>query len=86
MMCFRKIPVAKKLKEEWGGDYQDFPSKRFCLTVPKKIHRGTLCFFVSFGYRKMLEIRKRVIHVFRSKTFCLRVPKNFVRNHCMLCT
>ena len=36
MLCFRKIPVAEKLKEKLGvGDYQDFPSKRFCLTVPK---------------------------------------------------
>ena len=36
MMCFRKIPVAKKLKEKWGvGHYQDFPSESFCLIVPK---------------------------------------------------
>ena len=35
-MCFRKIAVAKKLKEKWGGGmYQDFPSNGFCLTVPK---------------------------------------------------
>ena len=46
--------------------------------MPKNYHRGTVCFFVSFGYRKLLGIRKKVIHVFRSKTFCLTVPKKFV--------
>ena len=36
MLCFRKIPVAKKFMDKTGGGgYQDFPSKNFCLTVPK---------------------------------------------------
>ena len=41
MLCFRKIPVAKKLMDKRGGGggevsrYQDFPSKVFCMTVPK---------------------------------------------------
>ena len=36
MLCFRKIPVAKKfLDKRVGGKYQDFPSKILCLTVPK---------------------------------------------------
>ena len=34
VLCFRKIPVAKKFKDKGGGDFQDFPSKNFCLTVP----------------------------------------------------
>ena len=33
-LCFRKYPVAKKFMDK-GGEYQDFPSKIFCLTVPK---------------------------------------------------
>ena len=39
MLCFRKLPVAKKFmdKREGGGEYQDFPSKIFCLTVPKNV-------------------------------------------------
>ena len=27
--------VAKKFGYEWGEEYQDFPSKMLCLTVPK---------------------------------------------------
>ena len=37
MLRFRKVPLAKKLtdKRRGGGGYQHFPSKIFCLTVPK---------------------------------------------------
>ena len=36
LLCFRKYLVSKKFKEERGREYQDFPSKIFCLAVPKK--------------------------------------------------
>ena len=35
MLCFRKFTVAKKFMDKRGGVYQDFPSKFFCLTMPK---------------------------------------------------
>ena len=38
MLRFRKVPLEKKLTdrgEEGGGEYQHFPSKIFCQTVPK---------------------------------------------------
>ena len=36
MLCFRKIPVAKKFMDKsGGGGIQDFRSKISCLTVPK---------------------------------------------------
>ena len=35
MLCFRKFSVVKKLMDERAGEYQDFPSKTFCLTVPR---------------------------------------------------
>ena len=36
MLCFRKFPRAEKLMDQTrGGEYQAFPSKTFCLTVPK---------------------------------------------------
>ena len=36
LRCIRKFPVAKKFMDNrGGGEYQDFPSKFFCLTVPK---------------------------------------------------
>ena len=35
MLWFRNIPVAKRFMDKRGGEYQDFPSKIFCLTVPR---------------------------------------------------
>ena len=36
MLCFRKFPRAKKfMGQRRRGEYQAFPSKTFCLTVPK---------------------------------------------------
>ncbi len=35
MLCFRKLLAAKNFMEKKAGEYQDFPSKIFCLTVPK---------------------------------------------------
>ena len=36
MLCFRKSPRAKKfIDQRRGGKYQAFPSKTFCLTLPK---------------------------------------------------
>ena len=58
VLCFRNIPVAKRL---WirSGEYQDFPSKIFCLTVPKHLageHPSVLC-FRNFRQRKSLWVR-----------------------------
>ena len=36
MLSFRKFTVVKKFLDRRGGEYQDFPSKNFCLTVPEK--------------------------------------------------
>ena len=35
LLCFRKYLVSKNFKEERGRECQDFPSKFFCLAVPK---------------------------------------------------
>ena len=35
MLCFRKILVAKKFIDKREGQVSRFPSKIFCLTVPK---------------------------------------------------
>ena len=36
MLCFRKFPVAKNFMDRTGGgEYQELPSKIFCLRVPK---------------------------------------------------
>ena len=36
MLCFRKILVAKTFLDKKGGEYQNIPSKTFCLTVAKR--------------------------------------------------
>ncbi len=35
MLCFRNFLVAEKFMDKKAGEYQDFPLKIFCLTVPK---------------------------------------------------
>ena len=34
VFCFRKLPAAQKIMDKKVG-YHDFPSKNFCLRVPK---------------------------------------------------
>ena len=59
MLCFRKFLVAKKFMDKKGGEYQNFPSKIFCLTVPKNfvvepfsvsLISGIEKFYASEGY------------------------------------
>ena len=71
--------VPKKFGEErGGGEYQDFPSENFCLTVPKNFMGTPSMFQKIWGYRKNF-MHNRGYHVFPSKIFSLTVPKNFVK-------
>ena len=36
LQCFINFEYQKSLDKRGGGEYQDFPSNFFCLTVPKK--------------------------------------------------
>ena len=38
VLCFGMFPVANKFMDK-KGEYQNFPSKIFCLTVPKNFVR-----------------------------------------------
>ena len=60
-----------------GGEYQDFPSKIFCLTVPKNFVGESFTVAIISGIEKVW-IRGGGYHDFPSKIFCLNVPKNFV--------
>ena len=64
------------------GEYQDFPSKIFCPTVPKISVGEPFCDSQNFWYRKSSWIRGggggrggREYHDFLSKNFCPTVPK-----------
>ena len=76
ILCFRKFLVGKNIswiREGGGGLYHDFPSKSFCLTVPKYYigeHSGVAGKF----YRKFSCIGGGGHHVF-VKIFCLTGPK-----------
>ena len=82
MLCSRKFPRAKNLMDQRRrGEYQAFPSKTFCLTVPKFSDGKT--FSVSL-ISSIEEVWIRgggggsEYQAFPSKSFCLTVPKIFV--------
>ena len=79
MLCFGKFPVANKFmdKRGGGGEYQNFPSKIFCLTVPKNFVGEPFSVSLISGIGKILCFRG-LCHDFPSKIFCLTVPKKFV--------
>ena len=59
-----------------GAEYQDFPSKVFCLIVPK-IFVGEP-FRVSLIRVSQIFMLMRVMSRFFVEFFCLTVSKNFV--------
>ena len=62
MLCFRKFPLAKKVMDMRGGgerEYQDFPSKILCVTVPKIFVGEAFSVSLSLGIEKKLGIRER---------------------------
>ena len=77
MPCFRKPLVAKKLMDKREGEVSRFPSKNFCLTVPKNFVGEPFSVSLISGIGKILCFRG-LCHDFPSKIFCLTVPKHFV--------
>ena len=61
-----------------GGEYQDFPWKIFCLTVPKSFVGQFFTVAIISGIEKVWIRGGGGIKIFRRKFFCLTVPKNFV--------
>ena len=77
MLRFRKFPVAKKITDKRKGEYQDFPSKNFCLTVPKISVKESFTVALIWGIERVWirgggggEYQK-----FPSKFFCLSAEK-----------
>ena len=57
MLCSRKFLVSKNLMEtRGGGGYQDFPSKSFCLRVPKKIIGAPISVSLFLGIDKFYAL------------------------------
>ncbi len=53
MLCFRKFLVEKNFMDKKAGEYQDFPSKIVCLTVPKNFVGGPLSVSLISGIEKI---------------------------------
>ena len=78
VLCFRKLPVAKKIKDKrGGGEYQDFPSKVFCLTVPKKF-KGEF-FTVALISSTEKKWRREVLSRLYVKKFLSHIAETFRR-------
>ena len=78
MLCFRKFPVAKKFMDKrGGGKYPDFPSKVFCLTVPKFFVGEPFSVSLISGVEK-IGASEGYVTIFFRIVFCLTVPKNSV--------
>ena len=54
MQCFRNFPGAKNfMVNEGGGGYQDFPSKKLSLTVPKNVSGESFTASLISGIEKI---------------------------------
>ena len=88
VLCFRKLPVAKKIMDERGGYgvIKIFRRKLF-VSICRKLPQGNIlcCVSESFRLRKTLWITRGGIKIFRRKLSCLTVPKSSQGNPSVLC-
>ena len=84
MLCFRKLPVAKKSLDKREGEVSRFSFEKFCLTVPKKfvgepiresVIAGVEKFYASEGY----------VTIFHRNFFVSQHRNVSQRNLSMLC-
>ena len=68
----------RKTLDKKGGGHQDFPSKIFCLTVPKNFVGQSFTVAISSGIEKIWMRGGGEYQDFPWKNFCLTVPKRFV--------
>ena len=73
----------KRLWIRGGGEYQDFPSKIFCLTGPKNFEGGHFAVSEKFEYQKHLCIRMGY-HYFLLKNFLSHSTEK-IRRWALLC-
>ena len=80
MLCFRKLPVAKKFMDKRAGEKSRFSVENFLSQSAEIFRGGTLLCVINFGYRKSLDERVGGGEVsrFSVESFCLTVTKNFV--------
>ena len=62
-------------------EFQEFPSKTFCLTVPRNFVRTSFIVSLLSGAEKVWIRERGEYQDFPSKTFCLTVPRISVGKH-----
>ena len=81
MLCFRKIPVAKKIMDKNGRGVPRASVEKILSHSAEKLRREKLV-LQNFLYPRNLWIKGeeegRSITIFCRKVFCLTVPKKFV--------
>ena len=76
LYCCNNFGYQKNLDKRGGEEYQDFPSKNFCLTVPKISVGESFTVAIVSGIEKVwIRGGGEEYQDFASKVFCLTVPK-----------
>ena len=75
LYCCNNFGYQKNLDKRGGEEYQDFPSKFFCLTVPKNSVGKSFTVAIFSGIEKVWIRGGGEYQDFPSKNFCLTVPK-----------
>ena len=57
VLCFRKVPVAKKFMDKRAGEVNRFSNESFLSQGAENLRGGTLLCVIIFGYRKSLNER-----------------------------
>ena len=79
LYCCINFGYRKSLDKRGGEKYQDFPSKFFCLTVPKTfVGEVFTVVLISDSEKVYGQEGGGEYQDFPSKIFCLTVPKKFV--------
>ena len=79
LLCLTKFLVSKKMMDKrgvGGREYHDFPSKIFCLTVPKIFVGEPFSVSLFSDIEKFHSYEGNITTIFKS--FVVSLPKNFV--------
>ena len=84
MLCFRKLPVPKKIMQKRGG-IKIFRRKCFCLRVPKNFVGENFCAVLQkiSGSEKIMD--KRGVSRFSVERFFVSECRNFRRGKFLCC-